>query len=305
MAYGVTSGVVVHSPASAAASDRNADEIMHSIIAQHLLASEIGLLEATLARHSGSPSSTARILHNEVISAQSQTQADCRHLEVTLQAVRCEHTAADTALQSALLASNQLLRTAVNDLFVVQDALCQLDAAKPLPSVTPARARPSLPPPPFAADEAPPSVPLRLTASARDTGKSAPPNTPAIPPEEARARRVALPAPTPFHPCPAGVAPTPCACPSPRPARRLLRLPCSCQMVETLSGLGATDWAEALTNALQSSAACATILTDSHTARQICCVAALRVALPPSVPHHPTAKSTPRPAAPRSGAWLR
>ena len=135
MAFGVTSGVARYAfydtPPSGTAHDHSADEVMHSIIAQHLLASEIGLLETTLARRSSSPSAASRIMHNEVSAVQSQTQADCRHLEVTLQAARCEHTAADTALQTALQASEQLLRSAVSDLFIAQEALVYLNPSRP------------------------------------------------------------------------------------------------------------------------------------------------------------------------------
>eukprot|EP00966_Prymnesium_polylepis_P311613 7200665-Prymnesium_polylepis.1 len=69
------------------------------------------------------------MMRSELAAVQSQTLSDCRHLEITLQAARCEHTAADAALQSALQTSDQLLRAAVNELFVAQDQLCQMDSA--------------------------------------------------------------------------------------------------------------------------------------------------------------------------------
>ncbi|KAL1512081.1 hypothetical protein AB1Y20_005353 [Prymnesium parvum] len=118
------------SPASLAL-DRSADEVMHSIIAQHLLASELGLLESTIARISASPSSAERLMRQEISAMQAQTLADVRHLEVTLQAARCEHTAADTALQSALQVAEQLLRSAAGSLFVAQDQLLQRGGEAP------------------------------------------------------------------------------------------------------------------------------------------------------------------------------
>ena len=108
--------------------DRNhlADAMMHSIISQHLLASELGLLEGTIAQLIGSSSAAEKSMRTEVAGLQAMTQSDCKHLEVTLQAARCEHTAADTALQNALLTSERLLSSAKDDLFLAQDQLCQL-----------------------------------------------------------------------------------------------------------------------------------------------------------------------------------
>ena len=48
----------------------------------------------------------------------AQNFADCKHLEVTLQAVRCEHTAADAAIQSALQTGDELVREATTRLFL-------------------------------------------------------------------------------------------------------------------------------------------------------------------------------------------
>ena len=48
-------------------------------------------------------------------SAHAENLADCKHLEVTLQTVRCEHTAADTALASALQVGDSLTRHRIPD----------------------------------------------------------------------------------------------------------------------------------------------------------------------------------------------
>ena len=73
--------------------------LMEAIIVQHLLSTELQSLEIELARRSASSEKASGLLRMQTRAAHLQTQADCKHLEVTLQAARCEHTAADTARQ--------------------------------------------------------------------------------------------------------------------------------------------------------------------------------------------------------------
>ena len=76
------------------------DELMGSVISQHLLCAELGSLEAEIARLRVPAAETEALMRMNLSANSSQTLADCKHLEVTLQAVRCEHTAADAALQN-------------------------------------------------------------------------------------------------------------------------------------------------------------------------------------------------------------
>ena len=104
------------------------EELMVAVISQHLLASELGQMESqvsTLRAPLGEAEATMRM---SLSAAQEQTLADCKHLEATLQAVRCEHTAADAALQSALQAGDDMLREAATRLFLAQDELAAFDA---------------------------------------------------------------------------------------------------------------------------------------------------------------------------------
>ena len=164
---------------------------MVAIISQHLLASELQLTEGQLQRLRLPAGEAEAAMRMGLSSANVQTLADCKHLEVTLQAVRCEHTAADAALQSALQSGDQLLRDAQAQLFVAQDELAAFDSA----AVAKARRRrqalqhPALPlpglpaPPSSAAGPATPAVGQGSYAAAFAASRS-----PAPPPSSAACR---------------------------------------------------------------------------------------------------------------------
>jgi hypothetical protein len=99
---------------------------MVSIISQHLLSTELGQVEAHLARLETPPDESAALMRMTMSASSEQTLSDCKHLEVTLQAVRCEHTAADSALQSALQQGDEMLREASSHLQAVHDELVNL-----------------------------------------------------------------------------------------------------------------------------------------------------------------------------------
>ena len=102
---------------------------MTCVISQHLLASELGAVETQMARLRAPLGDSEALMRMSLASNQEHTLSDCKHLEVTLQAVRCEHTAADAALQSALQHGDELLREASARLFLAQDQLTTLDAS--------------------------------------------------------------------------------------------------------------------------------------------------------------------------------
>jgi hypothetical protein len=103
------------------------EDLMIAVISQHLLASELHSLEEQVVLLRTPAEESEALLRLEIGNAQAKTMADCKHLEVTLQAARCEHTAADAALQRALERADELLREAAARLFVAQDELSRLD----------------------------------------------------------------------------------------------------------------------------------------------------------------------------------
>ena len=107
----------------------NGEELMVGVISQHLLATELHQLEIQLARLRVPAPESEALMRLQVGASNSQTLADCKHLEVTLQAARCEHTAADTALQTALERADELMREASTRLFMAQDQLCHTPMA--------------------------------------------------------------------------------------------------------------------------------------------------------------------------------
>ena len=86
--------------------------MLTAVIAQHLMASEIHHMEGQLATLRTPVGEAEATLRMSMSATQQETLNDCRHLEVTLQAVRCEHTAADAALQSALAVGDDMVRAA-------------------------------------------------------------------------------------------------------------------------------------------------------------------------------------------------
>ena len=64
------------------------DELMSSVISTHLLSAELGSLEAEIARLRVPAAETEALMRMNLSVNSSQTLADCKHLEVTLQAVR-------------------------------------------------------------------------------------------------------------------------------------------------------------------------------------------------------------------------
>lgn len=119
-----------------------------AVIMQHLLSSELQQLEQELALHAV-PSQTTRLLQMELKAANMQTQADCKHLEVTLAAARCEHTTADTAMQNALQQLGQQLREAQAEVAISREGLTAYErvpvaAVAPGPEPTPTEAVPAL-----------------------------------------------------------------------------------------------------------------------------------------------------------------
>ena len=117
-----------------------AEELMVGVISQHLLSAELQAVEGQLARATtplGQAEAQMRMLAQ---SSRNETAADCQHLEVTLQAARCESTAADTALQSALQQGDDLLREATQRLFLAQDELALVGGPEAMAVITAAAA---------------------------------------------------------------------------------------------------------------------------------------------------------------------
>ena len=65
--------------------------MMQAVISSHLMAAELESLEAEIARLRVPAAETEALMRMNLSSHSAQTLADCKHLEVTLQAVRCEH----------------------------------------------------------------------------------------------------------------------------------------------------------------------------------------------------------------------
>ena len=112
-----------------------------AVIMQHLLSAELQQLEHELALRAAPAHATTGLLQMEMKASNMQTQADCKHLEVTLQAARCEHTTADTAMQNALQQLGQQLREAQAQLAISREGLAAYErasvaAAAPSPEVT-------------------------------------------------------------------------------------------------------------------------------------------------------------------------
>ena len=89
--------------------------MMHSVISQHLLATELAQLERRLAAFALPVGVAESSMRDGLRRNHQQTLADCEQLEATLQAVRGEHTAADAALQEALQTGDELLRDSSAD----------------------------------------------------------------------------------------------------------------------------------------------------------------------------------------------
>ena len=103
--------------------------MMHSVISQHLLATELAQLERRLAAFALPVGVAESSMRDGLRRNHQQTLADCEQLEATLQAVRGEHTAADAALQEALQTGDELLREASTQLFLAQHELAGREAA--------------------------------------------------------------------------------------------------------------------------------------------------------------------------------
>ena len=89
---------------------------MEAVIIQHLLSTELKLLEQELVHKSAPSGPATHLLRTHTRAAHIQVQADCKHLEATVAAARCEHAAADTAVYTALQLAGQQLRTAQQEL---------------------------------------------------------------------------------------------------------------------------------------------------------------------------------------------
>ena len=145
------------------------EDIMVGVISQHLLSTELQSVETQLARLRTPAAESEALLRVEIGQAQAQTMADCKHLEVTLQATRCEHTAADAALQTALEVADELLREAATRLFVAQDELARVEGGgAALERVRRAQlaTSSSQPPPPLGLASRQPQPPLDLPPAA-------------------------------------------------------------------------------------------------------------------------------------------
>ena len=68
---------------------------------QHLLSTELALLENELARRSEPSGPAVHLLQRHTEAARVQSEADCKHLEATVQAAQREHAAADAAVSTA------------------------------------------------------------------------------------------------------------------------------------------------------------------------------------------------------------
>ena len=90
--------------------DHSARHGMEAVIIQHLLSTELALLENELARKTAPSGPATQLLQTHTHDAHMQAQADCKHLEATVQAARCEHAAADAAVYTALQVAQQELR---------------------------------------------------------------------------------------------------------------------------------------------------------------------------------------------------
>ena len=77
---------------------------------QHLLSTELALLENELARKSEPSGPAVHLLQRHTQAAHVESQADCKHLEATVQAAQREHAAADAAVCTALQLAQQELR---------------------------------------------------------------------------------------------------------------------------------------------------------------------------------------------------
>ena len=77
---------------------------------QHLLSTELALLENELARRSEPSGPAVHLLQRHTEAARVQSEADCKHLEATVQAAQREHAAADAAVSTALQLAQQELR---------------------------------------------------------------------------------------------------------------------------------------------------------------------------------------------------
>ena len=108
------------------------DSMMVAVISQHLLSSELGQLETQLARLNAPQAELEALMRMGLTANSAETLADCRHVEMTLQAVRCELTATDAELQSALQTGDELLREATTQLFRAQDELSKAEQATEL-----------------------------------------------------------------------------------------------------------------------------------------------------------------------------
>ena len=132
---------------SASARDSQGEALLAAVISQHLLASELASLEQQCARLQAPATHDTHAAKHPLEAARSSNISDCRHLEMSLQSLRCEHTAADTALESALSASEQVLRDASAALVVAQDQMTQLLEQQALATAPASPALPPLPPP--------------------------------------------------------------------------------------------------------------------------------------------------------------
>ena len=83
---------------------------MEAVIIQHLLSTELAHMENELARKSDPSGPAIHLLQAHTHAAHMQAQAGCTHLEATVQAARCDHAAADTAVCTALQLAQQELR---------------------------------------------------------------------------------------------------------------------------------------------------------------------------------------------------
>jgi len=83
---------------------------METVIMQHLLSTELALLENELARRSEPSGPAVHLLQRHTEAARVQSEADCKHLEATVQAAQREHAAADAAVSTALQLAQQELR---------------------------------------------------------------------------------------------------------------------------------------------------------------------------------------------------
>ena len=77
---------------------------------QHLLSTELALLENELARRSEPSGPAVHLVQRHTEAARVQSEADCKHLEATVQAAQREHAAADAAVSTALQLAQQELR---------------------------------------------------------------------------------------------------------------------------------------------------------------------------------------------------